>query len=81
MDSEEEYEEEMEDDSGFLDPMDSLAPHCDTHDQVTNSTSVDVHKVTDLNRVLRFLCVGNENGSYYAKQKELDRETVQSINR
>lgn len=81
MDSEEEYEEEMEGDSGFLDPMDSLVPHCDTHDQVTNSTGVDVHKVTDLNRVRRFLCVGNENGSYYAKQTELDRETVQSIDR
>jgi hypothetical protein len=50
-------------------------------DQVKNSAGVDVHKVTDINRVLRFLCVGKENGSYYAKQKELDRETVQSIYR
>ena len=50
-------------------------------DQVMNSAGVDVHKVTDINRVLRFLCVGKENGSYYAKQKELDRETVQSIDR
>ena len=48
-------------------------------DQLKNSIGVDVHEVTDLNRVLRFLCVGKENGSYYAKQKELDRETVQSI--
>ena len=80
MDSEEEYEEAMEGDSGLLDPMDSLEPQ-DRHDQVTNSTGVDVHKVTDLNRVRRFLCVGNENGSYYAKQKELDRETVRSIER
>ena len=74
-------EEEMEGDSSFFDPMDSLVSQ-DTHDdQMKNSTGVDVHKVTDLNRVLRFLCVGNENGSYYAKQKELDRETVQSIDR
>ena len=50
-------------------------------DQVKNSIGVDVHEVSDLDRVLRFLCVGNENGSYYAKQEELDRETVQSIDR
>ena len=37
-----------------------------------------VHKVTDLDRVLRFLCVGNVNGSY-ARQKEFKRETVDSI--
>ena len=87
MDTEEEMEgdseEEMEGDSSFFDHnlMDSLVPQ-DTHDhQVKNSTGVYVHKVSDLNRVLRFLCVGNENGSYYAKQKELDRETVQSIDR
>ena len=54
----------------------------DTHDQVTNSTRVDVHKVTDLTRVLRFLCVGNENGSYHARQREeLNREMVDSIYR
>ena len=40
-----------------------------------------VHKVTDLDRVLRFLCVGNENGSYHARQKELNREAVDSIDR
>ena len=81
MDAEVEYgEQQMEDDSGFLHPMDSQVSR-DAHDQVTNSTRVGVHKVTDLNRVLRFLCVGNENGTYYAKQNELDRETVQSIDR
>ena len=85
MDTEEEMEgdseEEMKGDSGFYGPMDSLVSQ-DTHDdQVKNSIGVNVHEVTDLNRVLRFLCVGNENGSYYAKQNELDRETVQSIDR
>ena len=40
------------------------------------------HKVTDLTRVLRFLCVGNENGSYHARQREeLNREMVDSIYR
>jgi 3-methyladenine DNA glycosylase Mpg len=61
MDAEVEYgEQQMEDDSGFLHPMDSQVSR-DAHDQVTNSTRVGVHKVTDLTRVLRFLCVGNEN--------------------
>ena len=82
MDAEVEYgEQQMEDDSGFLHPMDSQVSR-DAHDQVTNSTRVGVHKVTDLTRVLRFLCVGNENGSYHARQNtELNREMVDSIYR
>ena len=82
MDTEVEYgEQQMEDDSGFLHPMGSQVPR-DAHDQVTNSTRVGVHKVTDLTRVLRFLCVGNENGSYHARQREeLNREMVDSIYR
>ena len=71
---------EEEDDIDFFDAVDILPPQV-IPDEVKNNTEVTVHKVTDLNRALRFLCVGNENGSYYAKQKELDRETVQSIDR
>ena len=74
-------EQQMEDDSGLLPSMDSQVPR-DAHDQVTNSTRVGVHKVTDLTRVLRFLCVGNENGSYHARQNtELNKEMVDSIYR
>ena len=81
MDTEVEYEQQMEDDSGLLHPMDSQVPR-DADDQMTNSTRVDVHKVTDLSRVHRFLCVGNENGSYHARQREeLNREMVDSIYR
>ena len=75
-----EVESEEEDDIDFFDAMDILPPQ-DIPDKVQNNTGVAVHKVTDLNRALRFLCIGNENGSYYVKPDKLKEEAVQSIDR
>lgn len=52
-----------------------------TFDQVVNSTGGYVYSVNDLTRVLRFLCLGTEGGSYYAKEPELKRENIQCIDR
>ncbi|XP_052066124.1 RNA-binding protein RO60-like isoform X1 [Mytilus californianus] len=52
-----------------------------TCDQVQNSTGGFVYNVNDLTRVLRFLCLGTEGGSYYAKEPELKRENIQCIDR
>ncbi|CAG2223602.1 SSA2 [Mytilus edulis] len=52
-----------------------------TYDQVVNSTGGFVYSVNDLTRVLRFLCLGTEGGSYYAKEPELKRENIQCIDR
>ncbi|VDI47661.1 Hypothetical predicted protein, partial [Mytilus galloprovincialis] len=52
-----------------------------SYDQVENSTGGFVYQITDVKRVLRFLCLGTEKGSYYAKEKELLRENIQCIDR
>ena len=52
-----------------------------SYDQVKNSAGGYSYKVNDKTRVLRFLCLGTEGGSYYAKEKELKRENVQCMDR
>lgn len=52
-----------------------------TYYQVKNNEGGYVYKVTDLTRVLRFLCLGTEKGTYYSKEKELKRENAECIDR
>jgi 60 kDa SS-A/Ro ribonucleoprotein len=40
-----------------------------------------VFKLNDLKRLLRFIIMGSEGGSYYVKEKELQRENVTCIDR
>ena len=85
MDLTENIEKHIEDDYNFssIQEMDVVVSQDKpiSYDQVENSTGGYVYKVTDTNRVLRFLCLGTEKGSYYAKETELHRENVQSIDR
>ena len=83
MDSEEDSKIQVDNESFSIKPMGDLV--CQdaqlSYEQITNNTGGYVYKVTDKTRVLRFLCLGSEGGSYYVSEKELKRENVQCIDR
>jgi len=47
--------------------------------QVKNHDGAYVYKVDDWNKLDRFLFLGTENGSYYASEKKLTKESVKNI--
>jgi 60 kDa SS-A/Ro ribonucleoprotein len=47
--------------------------------QVVNNDSGFVYKVSDRDRLLRFLVLGSEGGTYYVKEQKLTEENAQSI--
>jgi len=49
------------------------------NDQVKNSTGGYVFKLSDEDRVRRFLILGSEAGSFYIKQKNLTVENAQAL--
>lgn len=77
------YSEMVDEETFFMSPVGDLVSQDSKlyYDQVENSVHGFVYKVGDKARVLRFLCLGAEGGSYYAKERELKRENTQSIDR
>lgn len=49
--------------------------------QVETPDGAFVYKVTDKERLLRFIILGTETGSYHYEEKQLSRESVQCIDR
>lgn len=49
--------------------------------QAKNKAGGFSYQVDDFTRLLRFLILGAEGGTYYSSEKELKRENVQSIDR
>ncbi|XP_060590928.1 RNA-binding protein RO60-like [Ruditapes philippinarum] len=49
--------------------------------QVRNNEDGYVHKLDDLKRLQRFLIMGTEGGSYYAKEQTLTRENIECLDR
>ncbi|XP_052064151.1 RNA-binding protein RO60-like [Mytilus californianus] len=49
--------------------------------QTKNKAGGFSYQVDDFTRLLRFLILGTEGGTYYSSEKELKRENVQSIDR
>ncbi|XP_053373251.1 RNA-binding protein RO60-like [Mercenaria mercenaria] len=49
--------------------------------QVMNNMGAYVFKLDDMKRLLRFIIMGSEGGSYYVKERELKRENVTCIDR
>ncbi|VDI51832.1 Hypothetical predicted protein [Mytilus galloprovincialis] len=82
MDSTDDYKMQTEDGFASLQPTELVTQDTPiSYDQVENSTGGFVYQITDLKRVLRFLCLGTEKGSYYAKENELLRENIHCIDR
>lgn len=48
-------------------------------DQVENSTGGFVYKTSDEQRLTRFLVLGTDGGTYYAREQELTRENVNFV--
>eukprot|EP00118_Oscarella_pearsei_P000347 m.4751 g.4751 ORF g.4751 m.4751 type:complete len:538 (+) comp11219_c0_seq2:222-1835(+) len=61
--------------------METDVPQCLplSSSQVQGKSGGFVFKVTDMNRLRRFLCLGSENGTYYTSEKELGKENAESI--
>jgi 60 kDa SS-A/Ro ribonucleoprotein len=49
--------------------------------QVMNAAGGFTYVVTDWQRLDRFLCLGSENGSYYASEKKLTAENIEAVKR
>jgi len=49
--------------------------------QIQNNALGFSYAVDDKTRLLRFLIMGSENGTYYQQESELKRESIQSIDR
>lgn len=52
-----------------------------TYDMVENSAGGFSYAVNDETRLLRYLCLGTEGGSYYVTGPVLKRENIQCIDR
>ena len=52
-----------------------------TYDMVSNSAGGYSYAVNDETRLLRYLCLGTEGGSYYVTDPALKRENIECIDR
>ena len=76
MDVQEEEWRGLPDGQDFKSQGERIAPY-----QVMNSTGGYVYQTDYETRLMRFLCLGAEGGTYYTGEKELKRDNAKALDR